>query len=229
MKVLELEAQVKESDKIVCVSNHIKAMDVSKDGKYLVIGTKGSEIIKYKLNEKFEVGEYTVINQSHCAYELWGLACNPNGEEYCTVGDDKTLRLWQWRSGKFSQSGLVKLGGISRAVAYAKSGKYILAGQGGRIGKGKEMGAGIINIVSVKPLEWLKTIETPGKQWITDIKFSPKGMYVAVASHSRVIYLYEWDEGVLDDKSKNGNPLILKTVFEGHNSFVTHIGKVKIL
>ena len=32
--------------------------------------------------------------RGHAPKELWGLSCNPSAPEFCTIGDDKQLRIW---------------------------------------------------------------------------------------------------------------------------------------
>jgi WD40 repeat protein len=57
--------------------------------------------------------------------EVWGLAVSPleQPKEYCTVGDDGTLRIWDVRERR--QVDLLQLAGPARAVAYSPDGKLI--------------------------------------------------------------------------------------------------------
>ena len=61
----------------------------------------------------------------HFSGELWGLAVSPVTvrEEYCTVGDDKFLRLWSSR--KKCQKVAIDLGAVARCCAYSPDGSMI--------------------------------------------------------------------------------------------------------
>ena len=211
-------------------SPHIKALDATPDGGRVIVGTRSSEI--FELGVKAWVSDSTppsvkAFVKGHFAFELWGLAIHPDDRKFASVGDDKTLREWNMKT--FEQITMVKLPGIARAVAYSNGkvkGKYLVVGLGGRIGRGKEVGGGTIVVVDAQKKAIVATTETPGKQWITDIKFAPKGHRVALCSHDKKIYIYDWDESVFDTEDKKGaapQPLTLKLTLKGHNSYVSHI------
>ena len=68
----------------------IRSLDLKSDGT-LLVATRSSTIYEV------EVGEHTnsvAILEGHYNGELWGLAVNPKAPKFVTVGDDKTIRIW---------------------------------------------------------------------------------------------------------------------------------------
>lgn len=71
----------------------ILSIDFSPD-KRMLICTNSSSI--YEISG----GDSEVIMSSHCAGELWGEAWSPNGKQFVTGGDDKTLRVFDTKTYK---------------------------------------------------------------------------------------------------------------------------------
>jgi len=86
-----------------------------------------------------------IIIQSHFIDELWGISTHPLLPYYCTVGDDKTLRFYNIHQRAMIRC--VNLGLIARTCCYNMDGEYIAIGFGGRLGKGKEKGGGILYLM----------------------------------------------------------------------------------
>jgi WD40 repeat protein len=134
----------------------------------------------------------------HFKDELWGLAVRPESslastQEYCTIGDDGILRVWNLKDHKevFSKN----LGGISRTCCFSPDG-FVLAVGFGSGGRGKNKEDGVVKIyrftekdrktVSIEIVNEIKE----AKQWISVVKFSPDGLTLAVGSRDNSIYLY---------------------------------------
>jgi WD40 repeat protein len=71
----------------------VRSVCWSNDGKRLLVGTKGSEIFEISADDGSNLHPHPLI-QGHCEYELRGLSPHPSRPEVCTVGDDRTLRVW---------------------------------------------------------------------------------------------------------------------------------------
>ena len=61
--------------------------------------------------------------QGHCKHELWGLAVHPHKNEYCTVGDDQTVRIWDVDTHSLLR--LSKLDTMARACTYSPDGTQV--------------------------------------------------------------------------------------------------------
>jgi WD40 repeat protein len=68
--------------------------------------------------------------------EVWGVAVHPTERQYCTVGDDGTLRKWCLATR--SCLGCRRIGGMGRAIAYSPDGKALAVGMGGSVGRGRQ-------------------------------------------------------------------------------------------
>ena len=176
----------------------------------LLVGTAGAEVYELNAMEGTNLHDGCLL-QGHCKDEVWGIAVHPQKGEVATVGDDRTLRIWSLKT--HSLISMRKLGAMSRAVAYSPDGSMIAVGLGGRAGKsgGRTRNDGRVLILREKDLEQLHDMRD-SKQWISDIKFSPDGNILAVASHDNRIYLYDVDKGFAP-----------RATFSKHNSFVTHM------
>lgn len=94
---------------------------------------------------------------------------------------------------------MISLGSMSRTCCYHPEGQLIALGFGGRVGKGKETGGGMVRIYSTfsssldssNSAKVDKVAErTDAKQWISDVKFSFDGKTLIVGSHDCKIYIY---------------------------------------
>ena len=177
------------------------------DGSILV-GTRGCEVYELSAEDGNDLNGRPVVT-GHSAYGLWGLAVHPNRLEYATCGDDETVRVWDIGSKMMTQS--TKLDCIMRAICYNPDGRRLAVGMGGNIGKGKQRRAGAFVVLDADTLEVIHQGKD-SKHWITDIKYSPDGGTLALASQDDKVYLYDVTNGYL-----------CRGVFEKHNSFVTHI------
>lgn len=117
-----------------------------------------------------------------------------SGVEYCTVGDDRFLRLWDLHS--HSQKLCLDLNGMARACAYSPDGYYLAVGFGGTVGRGgKNKEDGIVRIFRFDTtskgtsIMLVKEIKE-AKAWISVVKYSPDGNYLAVGARDNNIYVY---------------------------------------
>ncbi len=148
----------------------IRALDLSKDGAYL-IGTRGAEIIRIHNQKR------STLMHGHSAGELWGLCVSPSGAQFASCGGDKTLRVW----GIDKLALTMKMSEDGRAVDWSANGNFIVFGSVN----------GVIYCFSAKEDQNLKTMSTLqssfGKeQWLEDIKISPNSQMVAFGSHRGV-------------------------------------------
>lgn len=156
-----------------------------------ILGTR--IVVGMKTNEVYEISLPTHSNilllEGHSYYELQGVDCNPqNGDEFATVGDDGILRVWSYRLRMCIRR--VSIEAAGRALTYFPDGRRIIVGMGGDPTQATKDGAFII--VDSKTLEILFE-DRKAKLYLTDIKFSPLGDFIAMASADSRIYLHRED------------------------------------
>ena len=109
----------------------IKSLSWSSDGARILVGTMGSEIYEISAGDGSNCHSGPII-QGHCKHELWGLAMNPTKPEYCTVGDDHSVRLWDIKTKALLK--MVMLDDtMARCCSYSPDGQVIVIGLGARI------------------------------------------------------------------------------------------------
>ena len=220
---------VSESSISPLIARQIQSIHcATREDESLVIlcGTRGCDVLEIAC-EKNSDGTYEscvllssnggVDIRGHCNDELWGIACHPTKPEFVTVGDDKTLRKWSVGDRKMIKS--ASIGVMARAVAYDPTGNFIAVGFGGRVGTGKQKQDGLVRVYNDCNFSMLFEA-ADAKQWISDIKFSPDGLSLAVGSHNRSIYLYSVSSSGSGQQATIS--LRLRTKFSKHNSYITH-------
>jgi microtubule-associated protein-like 6 len=180
------------------------ALDVT--GKFItkiLVGTKSSEIYEIAMKS----GSMIQLHEGHYEGEVWGLAMHPTDKDvFCTVGDDKTVRIWSISLNRMLRK--LKTDTVMRSVAWSNDGKFLLIGCGGSSGgkRGKKDGAFLV--IEVSSLD-VKFEGRDSRHWIRDVKYSPDGTSFAVASMDQKIYLYETKNFVLRGKAEKHNASIL--------------------
>ena len=178
----------------------------------ILVGTRGSEIFEISASDGSGInpkGGNDPLLQGHFAHELWGLAAHPIKGEFCTVGDDMTVRVWDVAERRLLR--YRKLECMARCVEYSPDGSKIAIGMGGRIpGRGRHKKDGAFMVLNERDLS-VAHEGRDSKFWLSECKYSPDGNTLALGSHDNKIYLYDVGAGYT-----------LKGVFEGHNSYITH-------
>merc|ERR1712196_188222 len=165
-------------------------------GLRLLVGTQGSELF-----EVMDSGTTTKLVDGHCKGEVWGTSvCPTNADLIATSGDDQTVRVWSISEKRMIRS--VSLDTPSRAIAWSPSGQNLAVGLGAN-GKNRKNGAFVV--LDAETLEVIHEGRDPSEK-ISDVKFSPDGTTLVVASHDNSNYLY------------NASDFTLKTTARSHNS-----------
>jgi len=158
----------------------------------IVLGTGHDDIIQI-----FADGSMEIILQGHGEGELWGLAVHPRDPECATVSDDKTLRIWNLVEHQMKRVAVLRKGG--RCLDYHPTGDTIAVG----------LNDGSFMIVDSRSLQTLIHMKER-KEEISDIKFSPDGKFVGVASHDNMLDIYSVKKGKRC------------TTCTGNSSYLTH-------
>eukprot|EP01040_Poterioochromonas_malhamensis_P009806 gene9806-10650_t len=219
-------------DGLPIVAKQIQAISLhpllsTADRLYLLIGTRGCDVIELiwdlrtgvKLLNDNRIDYNGVVVRAHYHEELWGLASHPFLPEIASVGDDKTMRIYHLHEHKCLT--LVSLGFFARCCSYSSDGCLIAVGFGGRVGKGKEQGDGIVRLYSIEyDTQSLRrnvkkvSERHDAKQWISDIKISRDQRTVVAGAHDCKIYIYN---------ISSTSELSLRSIFSKHNAVINHI------
>lgn len=105
----------------------IKGCALANDEGTVVVGTRGAELLEIEIRSGTLFGK-GVLLEGHGKRELHGLATHPKKDQFVTVGDDNTMRVWS--SATNSQTRLVNLGGPARCVAFSPDGSLVAVGLG---------------------------------------------------------------------------------------------------
>lgn len=78
-----------------------RAIDLDEDERFLAVGTFGGEVFQVEIDIPLRTSKApSVVTQGHWApktkdtNEVCGLCARPNTDEFITVGEDATLRVW---------------------------------------------------------------------------------------------------------------------------------------
>lgn len=180
----------------------IRSVCLSPDGRRIAVGTQTCEIVEFtkESNVPFvenptdtNIKAFSIV-VGHFKDELWGLAVRPSLDggpetEFCTVGDDGFLRIWNIAEHK--QLRCRDMQGMARCCAYSPDGQYIAVGFGGSVGKGKNKEDGLVRIYRSDDKLGMMTEVKEAKQWISCIKYSPDGATLGVGSRdNRFEFIY---------------------------------------
>lgn len=140
---------------------------------------------------------------------------NPiNVDEYVTVGDDGVVRVWSLTQRRCLRRSTIEVAG--RSVSWSPDGNHIAIGIGGDPTMNTKDGA--IMILSSQSLDVIFE-DRKAKFTISDIKYSPSGRLLAVASRDGKVYFHDCSPENISQQYKLLTilPLGLK------ESYVTHI------
>ncbi len=180
-------------------------------GNTLLVGFRNSSIYELSSVNGTDLHGGALLEGHSPVGELWGLAMHPSEDVCITVGDDKTLRVWDLAHHRMER--VVRIDTPARACAYHPDGNSICIGLGGRIaGKGRNKKDGVFMIMSVPGDYEIVHEGRDTREWITDAKFSSDGDTLALGSRDNNIYLYDVSNGYA-----------ARAVFSKHTSFVTHL------
>lgn len=97
---IDLTSETREHG-LGCVHAGVRSIDRSQSGNELLLGTFGSEIIEARVDfSGGKVSSFELLHRGHYApcfkdnNEVWGLSLRSHPDEFLTVSDDATLRLW---------------------------------------------------------------------------------------------------------------------------------------
>jgi len=186
-----VESIVDDQGKPVCYYDG-KAVCVKSlylDGVQLLVGTATGELFEFDLSTEdawkrnrriITQGHANVFDANASLYnaELWGLDCHPSQAKFITAGDDRTVRTYDMYLRR--QLSSRNVASRARSCAYSHDGKYIAVGfyGGGFMVYEEKTGQEV-------------AAKKHRRSIISDVKFSPDGRWLAIASHDFFIDIYD--------------------------------------
>lgn len=194
----------------------------------------------------------------HSNFETWGLAPHPSeADMFATSGDDATLRIWRFntqiakralptlaRCVAWSPDGshvAVGLGGDFGGILRDGKGRGAWSGRGGE-GVDADAYAGFAPS-DLRPGGFIVFAVSAGGraltpvhaardqvEWVSDLKFSPDGKYLAVGSHDNSVMVYEADGWATAGKCNKSSSFITRLDWAADSSVIrTNDGAHEIL
>lgn len=209
------------------VSSRVRSITSSPDGgAKLLVGTSGAEIFEMAASDGSNL-HFGAMLSGHFAFELHGLDAHPIKKEFCTVGDDRTVRIWDMASHK--QLRMALLDAPSRSCAYSPDGSLIAVGQGAAVEEDAsspvrwttKQQAKLINpnkqgafaVLSESALA-VKYEAKDSKKYIRTVKFAGDGLTLAVGSNDCFIYAYNTEDWASKGKCKARDTALVLSRFD---------------
>uniref|UniRef100_A0A8C4EYJ2 Echinoderm microtubule-associated protein-like 2 n=2 Tax=Dicentrarchus labrax TaxID=13489 RepID=A0A8C4EYJ2_DICLA len=177
----------------------VRALAEGKPGE-LFVGTTKNAIIRAAFPDTL-----TPIVQGHTD-ELWGLDIHPSMEQFVTCSQDRQVHLWDTNSHQPLWSKTIERRSITKNLRRFDSSIFNKKAVGTMTGRWLVLDTDTRDLVSM---------HTDGNEIISNIKYSPDGNFLAVASHDNFVYIYAVTE--------NGRKYSRVGKCTGHSSFVTHL------
>lgn len=180
----------------------IRSLSLSKDGRRILLGTTAGEIYEISaVNEAGEEGEDGIKRGAdlnggplvcgHFKGKVGGLAVNPSGTEFVTVGEDKMLSYWDREGHKLKKA--LSFDSTPNTAAFSPDGGNVVIGFGA--GKEeKEVKEGALVIINLEDMSEISFLHD-SHEAILDTKYSSDGFTIAAGSNDKGIYLYRQTEG----------------------------------
>lgn len=173
----------------------VRALAEGKPGE-LFVGTTKNAIIRAAFPDTL-----TPIVQGHTD-ELWGLDVHPSMEQFVTCSQDKQVHLWDTSTHQPLWSKTIEDPG--RSAGFHPCGSVLAVGT--------MSGRWLVLDTDTRDLVF---VHTDGNEIISNVKYSPDGNFLALASHDNFVYIYAVTE--------NGRKYSRVGKCAGHSSFVTHV------
>eukprot|EP00981_Chlorochromonas_danica_P011760 scaffold4247_cov174-Ochromonas_danica.AAC.21 len=187
------------------INLHVRCIDWDFTMGRIIVATAACEVFEISAADGENIHSGPLV-EGHSGEELWGLSINLTKEEFCTVGDDALLRIWDLNDRKAKTTISLEL--PARCCAYSPDGKHIAIGFGApkKLAERQFDGKWIV----IDTIDYQVSHEArDSNKWLRDIKYSPNGQTIAIGGEDMKIYVYNVTEGYA-----------LNAVITQHQSFI---------
>lgn len=171
----------------------IKSLCADKTNRKLLVGTAGGEILEIQIENGDDVNDGPIV-QSHFCGNLLALDTHPTRQEAITVGDDKTLCIWDLD--KSTQINKIELPDIGRCCNCAPNGLVIAVGLGaddlkeGRVMPRENDGKVVVVSYMQNVLRIVhETIDCKGP--VSSVLYSPDSSVLYAGSRAMTVCIYD--------------------------------------
>jgi WD40 repeat protein len=184
----------------------VRCIELSSKKDVILVGTLSKEI--FEMNASTGADSHGgPLMDGHCGEELWGLSAHPSAGEYCTVGDDSLIRIWNVEHNCSVRS--KRLESPARCCVYSHDGEKIAVGTVSYSEQQEQtVKVVILNSDSLETTSSISTIHS----MVTGMKYSPDGKLLVCGCLDGQIHIFA------ADKEYN----FMRTV-TGHDSYISHV------
>ena len=154
----------------------------------VLVGTSFGEIVEISSvdGENLHTG---ALLQGHGGEELWGLAVNPVKDQFCSVGDDAFLRVWDILT--HSAVMAVQLELAARCCCFNPDGSHIAVGFGSphKVTTGRSYDGKWV-VLDSEDFQVIHEARDSTK-WLVEAKFTPSGDLLAFGASDGSIFIYD--------------------------------------
>jgi microtubule-associated protein-like 6 len=177
---------------IRAVVTHARCVDWDYDNGRILFATPASEVFEISAADGESIHRGALLEGHGGDGELWGLSVNPTKEEFCTVGDDMLLRIWDITTHRCVNTMGLEM--PARCCAYSPDGKKIAIGFGGPRKVIDRQFDGKWIVIDTADYEICHEARDSSK-WLREIKYSPNGKYIGIGGEDNKLYVYNVEEG----------------------------------
>lgn len=177
------------------------------DSSRILVGTSNAEAFEVSSGDGENLHTGPLLEGHGDGDELWGMCYHPSRDEFCTVGDDAYLRVWDVFSHRATTS--LPLEMPARCCCFSPDGKSLVIGFGSprKLSNRQFDGKWVV----LDTIDYQVAHEArDSTKWLTEVKYSPNGEVIAIGSFDNKIYVYS----VADSYALNA-------VIGQHQSFIT--------
>lgn len=170
------------------ISLDVRALAYEQLSSKILVGLKSGEVFEMDATDGRNVHAGGALISAHAHHRVCGLACHPyQANIVCTVGDDKTIRIYDVELKK--QVRMCTMESVPHSVRYTQDGQALIVGIGTGVKGEFDPKEGCHILINAEDLTILHEARDT-KFCINDIRFSPDGELIAMAGYDGTIYMY---------------------------------------